>query len=327
MQGERLPIVVGFARGLLLTAVLSGCASQPQPDRSSPQASTTQADGTRPFAIAFGKRIDLPDIAGQLAEARGGEILEETILDLALAGEAAKAGLTFPPTAAETEAERRIVVLTVAEESQVSQDQAAGLIDDLCRARGVGPLRFAAQLRRNAVLRSLVRDSISVSPDEVSLSRRLNFGDRVRARLILVRTEREASELRSTLGALPTASVRAEFARLALERSIHVSAPQAGDLGVISPEDPALPVPLQQELAAAPQGAITQLVATGEGYQFAFVEARISPQSPPTDADIERRVRLRKERIAMDELSNRLIAGAQVTVFNPSLRWSWERRR
>ena len=112
-----------------------------------------------------------------------------------------------------------------------------------------------------------------------------------------------------------------------MERSIHSTRASGGDLGVVSPEDPSLAVPLQEELRATGAGSLTGLVLVAEGYGLALVESRLPATTAPTDEEIERRVRLRKERIAMDELANRLVAGARVTVFDESLRWSWEQGR
>ena len=260
-----------------------------------------------------------------LAEIGGREVLEEAILDAAIDRELAKGGQAV--TAAAIEAERRIVIETVAEESQTSGDQAAGLVEELRRARGLGPKRYAGQLRRNAALRAMVAGGVLVGRDEIELARRLNYGERVKARLVVCRDERDASAIRSALAALSGDQLRAEFTRLAMERSIHSTRASGGDLGVVSPEDPSLAVPLQEELRATGAGSLTGLVLVAEGYGLALVESRLPATTAPTDAEIERRVRLRKERIAMDELANRLVAGARVTVFDESLRWSWEQGR
>lgn len=310
----------------LLLASLAGCASHSKSEHA--PAPRTESDPTRrPAAIAAGQRIEWSQLEPRLAEAAGAAVLEEAILDVAVEQELARAGKTADSIGLNTDAEREIVVLAVAEESQVTMDQAAGLIDELCRARGLGPRRYAAQLRRNAILRWLVRDSVKVTPEEISLARRLNYGARARLRVIVTRSEREAAQIRDTLAPLSGETLRAEFSRIAQQQSVHPSAPRSGDIGVLSAEDPSLPVPMQQSLAAAQPGTLTDLVVTGEGYMLAYVDAIFPQVTPPADTEIERRVRLRKERVAMDELSNRLIAGSNVTVFNESLRWSWDRRR
>jgi hypothetical protein len=311
---------------LLTCSLLAGCGSQTKTNQTPPQSSSPQPQATgRPPAIAFDARIDWAQLQPYLAEIGGREVLEEAILDAAIDRELAKSGQ--PVTAAAIEAERRIVIETVAEESQTSGDQAAGLVEELRRARGLGPKRYAGQLRRNAALRAMVAGGVLVGRDEIELARRLNYGERVKARLVVCRDERDASAIRASLAPLSGDQLRAEFTRLAMERSVHSTRASGGDLGVVSPEDPSLAVPLQEELRSTGAGSLTGLVLVAEGYGLALVESRLPATTAPTDAEIERRVRLRKERIAMDELANRLVAGARVTVFDESLRWSWEQGR
>lgn len=311
---------------LLGCFLLSGCGTQTNTNRTSSQSGIPQAPATgRPPAIAFDARIDWAQLQPYLAEIGGREVLEEAILDAAIDRELA--GTAQSITATAIEAERRIVIETVAEESQTSGDQAAGLVEELRRARGLGPKRYAGQLRRNAALRAMVAGGVLVGRDEIELARRLNYGERVKARLVVCRDERDASAIRAALAALSGDQLRAEFTRMAMERSVHSTRASGGDLGVVSPEDPSLAVPLQEELRATGAGSLTGLVLVAEGYGLALVESRLPATTAPTDAEIERRVRLRKERIAMDELANRLVAGARVTVFDESLRWSWEQGR
>jgi hypothetical protein len=248
-----------------------------------------------------------------MCESSGGVILEESILDVLVDKELARAGLSVSTDRIATE--REIVLQGVAEESQVSRDQAAGLIEDLRRARGLGPVRYNAQLLRNAKLRALVQDSVTVSADEVELATRLNFGERLRVRMARFRTQAEANSIAGVAGAMSQGPREAEFARVG-----------AGPL-VISPEDPALATSVQAALRSVREGEVTPVLGDAEGFVVVSVEARINATTPPSPAEVERRVRLRKERIAMDQLSNRMLAGAQVTVFDESLRWSWEKAR
>jgi parvulin-like peptidyl-prolyl isomerase len=309
--------------GLLATA---SCSTLTKGDRKSPAHSQArQSSGEQPLAIVADSRITRETLMPSLLESAGAAILEEALLEVALEREIARTELRF--TAADIEQERAIVLQTVAEESQVDIDRAAVLVDQLRRDRGLGPRRYQAQLLRNAKLRALVSASVSVSQEEVELAKRINFGEKVRVRIITVSGERDIAAIRASLLSTPPERRVSEFAMIAVARSTDSSARRGGDLGFISPEDPSLPLPIREQLRETKQFEPTDPAVFGDGFAIAMVEDRSAATTPTSDDDVRRRVLLRKQRVAMDELANRLLAGVDATVFDESLRWSWERRR
>jgi parvulin-like peptidyl-prolyl isomerase len=277
------------------------------------------------LAIVADSRITRETLLPSLLESAGAAALEEALLDIALEREISRAGFRF--TVEDIEREREIVLQTVAEESQVDIDRAALMVDQLRRERGLGPRRYQAQLLRNAKLRALVSESITVSDEEVELAKKINFGEKVRVRIITVAGEREVAEIRSALLATSAERRSSEFAMIAIARSTDSSARRGGDLGFISPEDPSLPLSIREQLREAKSFEPTDPAVFGDGFAIALVEDRTPASQPASDDDVRRRVLLRKQRVAMDDLSNRLLAASDATVFDESLRWSWERRR
>ncbi len=144
-----------------------------------------------------------------------------------------------------------------------------------------------------------------------------------------MRTEREASTLRTQLKDVGDA-LAVRFAEAAMNSSVDASASRGGLLDPFSPEDLTYPIALRQAIQSLPPGErITPTVALDGGYALVLVE-RKSP-SPfvargGDDALIEQQLRVRKERIAMDQLARRLLDAAGITVFDDSLGWSWARR-
>jgi len=312
---------------LLLTSmiVLAGCTngSTTRPPASTSRPKPVATDGRsgngRPVAIIGGVRVEIDSLRPLLAEAAGASVLEEVILDAALARELGSPLSTFGRD--EVERERAASIGLIRGETGLSEAEAIEQLERSRIARGLGPARFDGLLRRNAAMRRLVAAEVSVSADELRLARDMNFGDRVRARLLVVRSSREAEQLRSRLAA------GGDFAEVARSRSLDPSASDGGLLESVSWQDPAVPLPLQQALRDTPPGEISPVVALDGASAIVRVEQRLGATgSGVSDTELETRIRLRKERVAMDALASRLIVAMPVTVFDDNLRWAWETR-
>lgn len=282
---------------------------------------------SRPAAVVGGERVDWQELRAGLSEAQGGAILEELALDRLVARELASAGVRL--SSAEIEAERALLVQSMTSEAGISAAAAGDVLDDLRTRRGLGPVRFESLLRRNAGLRRLVRDGVSVTNTEIAAGLASRYGERVNTRIIVVRTEREASALRAQLKDVGS-PISVRFAELAMQNSVDASASRGGLLDPFSLEDLTYPIALRQAIQSLGAGeALTPTVAIEGGYALVLVEGRsASPfaRRGNDEAMIEQQIRLRKERIAMDQLARRLIDAAGVTVFDESLGWSWSRR-
>lgn len=286
-----------------------------------------------PAAVVDAQPMSAGDLQPALAEAAGGMVLEETILDRLIARELAASGASV--TAADLERERTILYDTITDEAGADEAQAGRLLEQLRRGRGLGPRRFAALLSRNAGLRKLVASRVTVTGDEAREALSLAYGPSLTVRLIVVRTQPEALEIRSRLAdpSLPDAPdphAGVRFAEQAFRFSIDSSAPRGGLLAPVHLDDPSIPSVIRHAIADLPPGQVSPVLTLDSAYALALVEGRVPALRTPTDDDArkaEARLRRRKERQEMDRYAASLLAGAKVTVFDDSLRWSWESAR
>jgi hypothetical protein len=314
-----------------VAAVLTGCAADnssaglARQDRRGLEAAEAsigpRTGSAMPPAMLGNTPITWDDLRPAMIEAAGRAALEELVLDRMLSGEFEARGLTVTPQAIEDE--RRILMETLAEESGSSPDDAARLVEALRRTRGLGEARFSALLRRNAMLRALVRNRIQVDDDDVATAYAVRFGPRARSRLLVVPTERQAAELRSRLDpADPRLSMA--FADLAARYSTDASAARGGSLPPLSLSDPAYPASARQALRGLKPGEkLTQPVSVPGGFAVFLLEEMVPASSAPPPAQVadqlRQQVRAARERVAMDDLARRTLASAPLRVHDPSL--------
>jgi hypothetical protein len=263
------------------------------------------------------------DLWGHAAELAGAQALEEVVLERALERETSAAGLTVDEEAVARE--EGLLVREMRAQSGADDRAAAGALERIRRERGLGPTRYAALLRRSAMLRALVAGSAEVTPEELARERDLADGPRVTARVMRLidpvaaaSARREVMENRTDADSLSVA-----FARIATERSLDVSADAGGLVRGVSPLDPGIDPALREALATLVPGAVSEVLVLRDGAWLVLVEDRApAAGSGLSDALIVERLRLRKERVAMETLAQRLVSGAGVTVLDPSLAWS-----
>lgn len=271
-----------------------------------------------PLALVNGRPITLDDISASLLEAAGGEILEETVLDLALDAEARRRGITI---SADDLAHERALFLESLADTGVSRDpaHAEDLLLQVRRARGLGPERFDHLLRRSALLRAMVRDDVVITDEMISLAHKIAHGERRRARLITTTTLAQAQKVVDALAA------GADFSEVAARFSTDASALRGGLVEPISPADPSYPDALRRTLARLSPGQTSGPIALDAGFAIVRLQAVIPPDDVSLDATrqtLARRLRLQEERRRMTDLANRLRGRSDVTILDPRLRFS-----
>ncbi|MCC6322922.1 MAG: peptidylprolyl isomerase [Phycisphaerales bacterium] len=283
-----------------------------------------------PPALVGESRVEWDELQAHLGEAAGGQILEELALGLALKREVQSRGVTVASNAIEHE--REMLTTALASAANLPAGDGEALLERVRVNRGLGPVRFAALLERNAQLRALVRADgagLEISEDDLRQAWELKHGARVLARMILVRSEQSARSAADRVAAGES------FAEVAAQVSIDPSSSRGGVLDPFSPSDPNYPAAIRKVVGELEVGKVSPPVAvswgTNQGYALVRVEQRIAPaaDAPSLDSAKEQlraEVRLVRERAAMDRLAKRLIADASVTVFDRSLGWSWEKR-
>ena len=290
-----------------------GCDTAPSSNPTAPVMTMVADD--RPIAVVDGARIDLADVRASLLETVGAEIVRERALDRAIAREATRRNLEADEAAIARE--RTLLVETLS----ADPDRAELLLAELRRARGLGPIRFAALLRRNALLRLLVAEDVVVDEDVVRGAWDKVHGPRRVARVIATRDLRSAEEARRRILA------GEDFTVVAVETSIDASAPRGGRLAPISRLDPSWPAGFRRALFELEPGTLSKSIPI-EGRMLVFEIVEELPEDGVTFAEgrpqAERAARLAAERLMMDRLARRLVPEASIEPLDQSLRWSLE---
>lgn len=274
----------------------------------------------RPVALVDGAGVPWLELRPRLLEAAGAEVLADWILDQRLEAAILDAGIRVDPAMLEAEQSRLLDRLAP------DADDAARLLAELRDRRNLGPVRFAALLRRNAALRALVGDAVTVSEAQVRAAFDVAHGPRRQVRLMILPDLAAATAARAD-----AASGDRTFAEIATERSLDLSAARGGLLEPFAERDPAMPEALRRaafSLAAdgdlsppvllSGGAAVLQLVSILPGDGTTFAEGR---------AEAARAAREAAQRVAMEQVARELVGDATVTAIDPSLRDAWERRR
>ncbi len=297
---------------------------------SGARASTTERSrqSDRPVALLADDVITWDEIRPRLTEAVGGPVLEELVLERMLERECRARGIEITPRELATERELLAQALVITGAAP-GQDRAAAerVLAQVRRERGLGEVRFAALLRRTAMMRALVQTEVAITPEAIQRAYEVRYGERFRVRLITVGSAREAMRLIERL------RTGEPFDALAMEVSTDVSSVRGGLIEPISPEDPSWPQALREALRTMTVGEVRgSPVALETGFAVLRLEERLAPATdrPSPEvvrADLEQEVRVRQERLLMNRLARRLIAEAPLSVVDTELRRAWELRR
>jgi hypothetical protein len=321
--------------GLLAPALagLAGCAGaagEPSPfqglDRAERYAeggggpSISGEVGPPPVTIN-GQPVEWSQLHAPLSEAAGAAVIEEIALERQLEMEMARRGLSI--TEQDVARERRLLEEVISSEADGAG--AEQLVDGVRRRRGLGPQRYASLLRRNAMLRELVRERVEVRPDQVELAWRVQHGERVRLRIIVLPTEREAHGAREELLAGDPSQLESRIIALAEARSTDASSARGGLIEPFSLKDPAYEASVRAAAERMQPGQLAPIVAIRNGFALVYLDEQLPADGVPLDEArprLERELRVRQERLMMDDLAAQLLADARVTTFDDALSWS-----
>jgi hypothetical protein len=293
-----------------LLAVSNGCTMPPAAPPTSPGLPVPTR---RPVAMVEGARLDLGEIEAALLERAGAEIVRERALDRAVAREAARRGIELDPDAELRERTRLTETLST------DPDRAERLLEELRAGRGLGPIRFAALLRRTALLRALVADDVEVSEDVARGAWDAVHGPARVTRIIAVADLRDATQVRRRL-------IEGEdFGTVAAEVSLDASGPRGGRLAPVSRFDPSWPRAFREAIFELQPGRVSDPVPVdGRVLLIEVLETR-PPSGVTFEADRDRATavaRLAAERLLMDRLARRLVPEGTIEPLSPALRWS-----
>lgn len=275
--------------------------------------SVARGSGRAP-AMIDGQPVDFETLWPLLAEAQGGEALREIALDRRLAVELERRSIRIGDK--EIAAEQALLLESLSGDPQA----AARLVVELRRRDGLGPVRFAALVRRNAGLRAVIQDQVTLSPEAIDVAYDVQAGPKRQVRLIAVPTLVEADSVLTQLRG------GASFSDLAVDRSTDSSASRGGLLEPFSRHDPSYPESVRVAAFSLTPGGLSAPVLLPQGYVVMTLVREVPASSESLAAlrpRLERGVRNTQERLLMDQLSQRLLRESRITVFDESLNSSW----
>jgi len=312
---------------LLLILALSASACQSTSQTTSgddPQgtAHTTSATHDTPAAYLDGVVVTRGELYGYMVEAQGGQALSELLLDRAITRRLTQEGIEL--SQADYEAERTRLLDSL----DPDRDVATRLLQQMRTERGLGDLRFASLLRRNAGLRSLIRADVTISEPAIQQAFDLRYGPRYTVRLITLPTVDRLAAVRRRV-------IEGEsFTDMASAQSTDPSSRQGGLLSPISPADATYPQSIRDALAGLSLDSRAQrlspVIALPEGYALLWLEDIMYEHAPPLDEvrdELARGLRQELERVRMQQLARVLISQVNAIVLDPALDASWQTLR
>lgn len=300
---------------IIAAALLAGCETVP-PTAPARTAPATSATSTTPIAFWRGRAIRRSDLDTALAELSGGVVLREHLLDRRLAELAAERGIAIDE--AMIERERQLLLDSIAEDP----DRAVELLEAVRARQGLGPTRFEALLRRNAILRALVAAEIVVDETSIERIHDVRHGRRRIARIITVAELAEASRLAEAIAA------GEDFATLAFEHSTDSSRGVGGLVTPITRLDPAWPNAFREALyALAPGETSPPVLVDGSWVLLRFVEEKPADgvELEAVRPRLERLARIQLERVRMDRVARDAAASLDPEIVDPVYREGWRR--
>jgi len=278
--------------------------------------------GSSTPATIDGEPVSWEELLPILSETAGGEALEELAFQRLLGREAERLGIVVTP--ADTRREEDLFAETIGRATDADPETIERLMREVRRERRLGPARYAALLKRTAILRKLVADEVRVTNAAVEQMYEIRHGERSRVRIITVASERTAESVRRRLLA------GEPFGELAAEFSTDASAERGGVIEAISTADPTYPSALRAAVRVLEPTELSPIIALDSGYAVVRLDEQIPADGTRLETvrgALERAVRLRQERLAMSEYGARLLDSAGITVFDQHLQQSWRWRR
>lgn len=301
---------------LAATAAFAACTAPSRPAAPSPPPAAPPADPA--IATEGTATVRWSDLRDAMAEVAGGIALEEHLLDRAIAMEAIRRGVAADGEA--IDAERGLLRASLAEDP----DRAEELLQRIRDRQGLGPRRFEALLRRNALLRAMVSDEVEIDAAALERIHDVRHGPRRRSRLLAAASLPDASAAAARLERGET------FAAIAFDASLDPSRDAGGLLPPISRLDPAWPAAFRETLFATPVGGVSPPVLADRHWLLVEVLEEIPGDGTDPDAvreELRRLARLQQERVLMDRLARALASPLTPRILDPAIGASWQMLR
>ena len=261
-------------------------------------------------AILHTTSIRQEDLWPSLVELGGQEILHDHILDLALSSELEHRGLSIIPS--DTHAEEQYL-------TSLSSSATEKAINRVLTDRGYGHVRTSKLLWRNAALRKLIKNQVSISSEAVQRMFAIVHGPSYPARIIVVSTREEATFVESSLlqGQL--------FSDIAISTSIDPSFKNGGRVEPISLANPIWPASIREVIPTIGVGSVSDPIFIGDRWVILQVtdEPIVSNAEFKTvEPEMKRLATFAQERFLMERLTQSLLSKNKVKIIDSDLKQS-----
>ena len=318
---HRSQTVLLLAPLLLVIVGISGCTNERTGEvtASPPEASLASMRTAPPPPSAYwripgakgrGQPIYPEQIEEVMIEMAGKRALQEVVLDRLLARELAAQERTID---AEAIAREEAVLLEALDDDA---DRATRLLRTVRLKEGLGPNRYRALLRRNAMLRALVAREVSITEEAIRAVWDREHGPRRVARIVVVENLQDARVVSDRLAA------GERFAELAARMSMDPSASTGGLVDPVARLDPSWPTSFRETLWSLEEGAASSPILVDDAYVLVqHVEELPGDGSTPESGREEAIEILRRsqERLLMDALARRMLDDVTIDVIDGAL--------
>lgn len=301
-----------------------GCSTGGNP---SSRAQTPAIDASRVAFLLDGVPVPFAAIQNQLAEISGDRVVEEAALGVLLERRSRELGIGV--TNAMIETERARLVEQIRREDPSAEPQ-PGVIERIRANRGLGPRRFDELLRRNAILRAIVRRDPSTAQEAKTRGERavaLAQADTSRIRYAVLGSTQAAVAARDRLLNHGDAGLEWRFAEMCAQRSFHTSAPRGGLIPTLRDGDPTTPIAVHAAIRSMDPGTLSHVLETRDGPALVYLVSRSDGEAvdAATRERITRRAEIASEQLIMERLARSILDDASIIVTDPSLAWSHAR--
>jgi len=243
-------------------------AVPPRPAAGQPSPGPAAAS-EKIMALVNGAEISQSQLAAECLDRHGKTVLEAMVNRLVIAQGCARQGVSV--TQQDVDAE----IDAMAKRFSVPRDKWIELIE---KERGISPRQYAEDIVWPMIaLRRLARAAIEPTPDEVREAFENQFGDSVKARIIVARTRKEAEDLRVRALAAPD-----DFGGLARQHSVDVGSASAN--GWVQPiRRHSGDVGFERVVFALRPGDVSQVVQVADQ----FIVVKCEDRLPAADVTLE----------------------------------------